>query len=141
MPVLNDWKCIAHGVFESYVGKCPHGCGAGMVHIVHLKAPGAHTSGKTKFIDKKMRELAQDFGVTDMNNRNGTAAQDDFRWNQSSNQMLAGNPFSVPVKDVASFMSQVGAEGSGGMKQAGKMQGLKAIVEGSYNPKIKPEAA
>ena len=138
--ILHDFKCEAHGVFESTVGKCPHGCGKGMVHKVFLKAPGA-MSNKTKFTDKNMRALAKDMGVTDFNNRNGIAEASDFRWNAAkpSNDMMSGKPMAVPVKDIAGFMTENNISSSSGnilgqMKEQGLLTGLKANVVASYNP-------
>ena len=70
MAALNDYVCMAHGVFESRTGKCPHGCGKGMTQIVHLKAPGFVTA-RTQGIDSTLRGLAADHGLTDMNNHGG----------------------------------------------------------------------
>lgn len=73
MAVLHDWVCSGHGVFESTSGKCPYGCAPSFVQMVHLQAPGLK-SGRTKNIDKTLGNLASDFGLTDMNNQNGTSA-------------------------------------------------------------------
>jgi hypothetical protein len=73
MAVVNDYQCKAHGTFESMTGQCPHGCSKSMVELVHLQAPGLK-SGRTKNIDKTLGNLASDFGMTDMNNQNGTSA-------------------------------------------------------------------
>lgn len=73
MPVLHDYSCKAHGVFESMTGTCPHGCGESMVEITYLQ-PAGLTSFRTKNIDKTFSNLASDFGLTDMNNQNGTSA-------------------------------------------------------------------
>jgi hypothetical protein len=73
MP-LNDYICQAHGIFrDSYTGKCPHGCDKQFVEKIFLKAPGLK-SGRTKNIDGTLRDLAADYGMTDMNNQNGTSA-------------------------------------------------------------------
>ena len=47
MAVLNDYRCKAHGVFESFEPKCPKGCTGGAVEKLILKAPG-FLSAKTK---------------------------------------------------------------------------------------------
>ena len=71
MAVLNDYNCLAHGVFQSFTGHCPHGCSREMSSVIHLQAPGI-VSGRTKGIDKTLQGLARDHGLTDMNNHNGT---------------------------------------------------------------------
>jgi hypothetical protein len=68
--ILRDYSCMAHGIFESAKPECPQGCKGGMVSIVHLKAPG-FVSVRTKGIDKTTRNLASQFGLTDMDNRGG----------------------------------------------------------------------
>ena len=68
--ILHDYSCMAHGHFESSKPDCPHGCKGGMVSIVHLKAPG-FVSARTKGIDKTTRNLASQFGLTEMDNRGG----------------------------------------------------------------------
>lgn len=73
MPVLHDYECLAHGRFESFKQECPYGCQSSFVKVIHLKAPGFITD-RTKGIDKTLVQLAGDFGMTDMNNQNGTGA-------------------------------------------------------------------
>jgi hypothetical protein len=63
--ILRDYSCMAHGIFESAKPECPQGCKGGMVSIVHLKAPG-FVSVRTKGIDKTTRNLASQFGLTDI---------------------------------------------------------------------------
>jgi hypothetical protein len=71
MAVLHDYNCLAHGIFEGFEAVCPHGCkGTGFVSVVHLKAPGIGTQ-RTKNLDAITRNLANQFGLTDMDNRGG----------------------------------------------------------------------
>lgn len=72
MPVLRDWNCKAHGVFESSdpSPRCPKGCNA--VEPIFLRAPAVRTNGRTKRIDSTLTELAADFGLTDLSTRNGS---------------------------------------------------------------------
>jgi hypothetical protein len=44
-----------------------------MVRKIFLKPPGYH-SDRTKNIDKTLSDLAGDYGLTDINNQNGTSA-------------------------------------------------------------------
>ena len=73
MAVLHDWICLAHGKFESFDGRCPHGCDEQFVAKTYVQAPGLR-SDRTKNIDNTFRQLAADYGLTDMNNQNGTGA-------------------------------------------------------------------
>ena len=71
MAVLHDYNCLAHGIFEGFEAVCPHGCkGPGFGSVVHLKAPGIGTQ-RTKNLDAITRNLANQFGLTDMDNRGG----------------------------------------------------------------------
>ena len=73
MAVLHDWICLAHGKFESFDGRCPYGCDEAFVAKTYVQAPGLR-SDRTKNIDRTFQALANDFGLTDMNNQNGTGA-------------------------------------------------------------------
>ena len=65
MPVLKDFKCDHHGYFESRQPKCPmKGC-THEVFQVHLQAPGL-VSAKTKFTDKSSKQLANEFGMSNI---------------------------------------------------------------------------
>lgn len=69
--IIHDYNCLAHGVFEGTEAVCPYGCkGAGFVTKVHLKAPAIGTQ-RTKNLDAITRNLANQFGLTDMDNRGG----------------------------------------------------------------------
>jgi len=65
MPVKNDYKCPTHGYFESTKAQCPmKGC-QDEVFIVFLQAP-ATISAKTKFTDNSTKQLAMEFGMSDI---------------------------------------------------------------------------
>ena len=69
MAVLKDYRCLAHGTFESREAKCPHGCTT-VVATWTGKAPGGR-SEKTKASDRALNHLASRYGLTDMSNRGG----------------------------------------------------------------------
>ena len=89
MAVLHDWECSAHGRFEAFAAHCPHGCGDSMVHKVFIQAPGLH-SARTTNIDRNLRALANDYGLTNMNNQNGTSAavRPDARKEAARNELM-----------------------------------------------------
>lgn len=70
MPVLHDYRCKAHGIFESMTGGCPYGCVVDFVEKVFLKAPGV-MSRSTKATDKSLGSLAADYTMSNMTNRGG----------------------------------------------------------------------
>jgi len=65
MAVVNDFHCATHGYFESRTPKCPmKGCNE-EVMVVFLQAPNL-VSAKTKFTDKSTKQLAIEFGMSDI---------------------------------------------------------------------------
>ena len=65
MAVMKDYKCDQHGYFESRKPQCPmKGC-TNEVYTVHLQAPGL-VSDKTKFTDKSSKQLAMEFGMSNI---------------------------------------------------------------------------
>ena len=72
--VLKDYECSIHGVFESRSAKCPmKGC-AGDVQVVFLKAPNV-MSPSTRSSDQTLKQLAEDFRMTDIKSAKEGEAQ------------------------------------------------------------------
>jgi hypothetical protein len=67
-----EWKCFAHGFFESDEPRCPHGCDA-TIERAFLTAPGI-ASTRTRNIDNTLKMLAMEYGFTDLNNRRGNGS-------------------------------------------------------------------
>ena len=65
MPVLHDYFCSEHGIFESWDVKCPMKICKGEISKVFLKPVGMK-SDKTKATDKNLAGLAKDFDMTDI---------------------------------------------------------------------------
>lgn len=63
MTVLHDYKCPAHGFFESYDAICPHGCDD--VQLVFLQPVGLK-SDRTKHADSTLKQLAKDYKMTNV---------------------------------------------------------------------------
>lgn len=63
MAVVHDYKCPAHGFFESNQPVCPHGCDD--VQLVFLQPVGLK-SDSTKHADTTMRQLAKDYSMGDI---------------------------------------------------------------------------
>lgn len=96
MAAIFDFECLAHGYFEGTIGKCPHGCGGGMVKKVFLKAPGA-MSDKTKTTDRLRTTMMDRYGLTDIQTKAGRpAVPDNYRWNQPNVENRT-KPYSVPI--------------------------------------------
>lgn len=63
--ILRDYKCQVHGFFEGFEPICPHGCTDELVLQVFLKSPG-FVSDKSKAADSHLRNLASEFGMSDI---------------------------------------------------------------------------
>ena len=89
--VLHDYKCPVHGFFESREAKCPSGCTD--VQMVFLQAVGLK-SDNTKHADSTLKELARDYGMSDIK----SAREGDHQNNALLNNKKAAqpqNPFAV----------------------------------------------
>jgi hypothetical protein len=131
MAALNDYVCMAHGPFESRTGVCPHGCGKKMVQLVFNKAPGM-VSGRTKNIDSTLRGLAQEHGLTDMNNKGGTEAvfRPDPNFNKAQDnlqrQMMSGQTYAGDMASGENAISQV--MNSGGFQPDNALESVKPLL-------------
>jgi hypothetical protein len=74
MAINREWRCFAHGAFESDAESptCPHGCDT---VEREFRTPPAFASARTKSIDNTLESLARSHGMTDINNRGGRAAK------------------------------------------------------------------
>jgi len=89
MAVLHDWKCLAHGYFEAWEAKCPHGCSGEVVQKVFLQPVGLK-SDSTKRNDQNLNSLANDYGMTDIHTpRDGESQMD------ASKRQIMQNPYAV----------------------------------------------
>jgi hypothetical protein len=83
MSVLNDYKCPAHGYFESREPVCPHGCTD--VQVVFLQPIGM-IGDRTKGSDKTLNQLALDFKMGDIKSvKEGEAQPPRFAKPQAEN--------------------------------------------------------
>ena len=148
MAVLNDYVCMAHGEFESMTGKCPHGCSSGMVQIVFRKAPSMHTSGKTKFIDKKTADLARQFGDAAMNDKYDQSRIDMTKTDDIQKKRMLGQTYAVPLDPKTGVAGYLGSTEAAEIPVAERAkqsasEGLRqtAIVHDDKGQTKMPEAA
>lgn len=73
MAVLKEYRCLAHGAFESSseTPTCPAGC---TTVEREFRTPPGFRSERTASIDATVQTLAKRHGMTDINNRGGKAA-------------------------------------------------------------------
>jgi hypothetical protein len=65
MAVTNDYKCPKHGYFEARKPQCPMKDCYDEVMVVFLQAP-ALIGAKTRSTDKTVKQLAIEFGMSDI---------------------------------------------------------------------------
>lgn len=79
MAVLKEWRCFAHGPFESEEQKCPNGCSRAFV-VREIRSAPAIKHNRTKVADSAIRALAADFGLTNVkNDKAGGSVMDALR--------------------------------------------------------------
>lgn len=66
MAIIKEYRCAAHGPFDSTTGKCPSGCRKSMVVREIRTAPAYRRPGKMAWTDTQMRAIAAENGLTDM---------------------------------------------------------------------------
>jgi hypothetical protein len=71
MAIIKEWRCAAHGEFEAPEGICPRGCPKRFV-VQEIRTPPAYHDGVTRNTDQTLRALADEHGLSDMSNRNGS---------------------------------------------------------------------
>ena len=65
MSVLKDYHCKNHGIFEAWEPVCPMKNCKGELSVVFLKPVGTR-SAKTKHTDNTVKQLAMEYGMTDV---------------------------------------------------------------------------
>ena len=125
MAVLHDYKCLAHGYFEAWDAKCPHGCDGESIVKVFLQPVGTR-SDSTKHADTTMRGLAQDFGMSDVKSVREGEAQPARHPQQPQNPYAVrwGNPNQISNYNTAS----ISGESNNGLelaKQTGRISELR----------------
>lgn len=126
MGVKNDYKCPAHGYFESREPVCPHGCTD--VQVVFLQPVGV-TSDRTKGSDKTLKQLALDFKMSDVKSvKEGEAQPPRFAKKENPFAPKWGSP-----SDLGGFnLRPVAGEnvsGIGALKDSARLSGPRI---GSY---------
>jgi len=159
MAILRDYCCENHGMFESWEPECPMKFCKGTISIVHLK-PVSMKSDKTKATDTRVKNLALDFGMTDVkstkegehqsgylkrNNKltdkqyaEATAASEHFesqkqKEGRAGDSAIWGNGGNISMKSVlgGQFKSVMGESVGINPKEAGNLTGPKPA---SYIP-------
>lgn len=71
MSVIKEWECKVHGRFDGSHPICEAGgCDSSQVERIFLTPPGIRTL-RTRTIDRHLNDVAKDYNLTDMSNKNG----------------------------------------------------------------------
>ena len=128
MSVLNDYKCPAHGYFESREPVCPHGCTD--VQVVFLQPVGM-IGDRTKGSDKTLNQLALDFKMGDIKSvKEGEAQPPRFAKPQAENPFAPrwGSPSDLSGFNLRSVAGE-NVSGIGAVKEGSRLSGPRI---GSY---------
>ena len=139
MAVLKEFRCKAHGAFEEFVKNdetpgCPKGCSPRFV-VREIRTAPAIRGVATGRMDNLQKELAHDFGLSDMK-----AGRDDGK--SVMENLRSGTDFStrwvdVPGKSAAGKPSTVSAQNFG-MMDGNALAGaalpkeIPTNIQGSY---------
>lgn len=131
MAVLKDYKCPKHGYFEARKAKCPMKDCNEEVMVVFLKAPGLK-SEKTKRNDQNAKNLAKDFGMTDIKttkegeNQVGAFSHGQQREARPGDSVMWGNQSGMNMNQLLKggmFRSVAGEQVGINPKDAGNLTG------------------
>lgn len=134
MAVLRSYSCAAHGYFDAWEAKCPHGCKK--VTQVFTK-PFSIKSGRTKTADKTLDSLATEFKMTNIKStREGehqsgyfTRNNEPSKGHEAANQVLwgGGGRFDMGSALKGNAVSSVHGESVGfNPKSMGDLTGPRA---------------
>lgn len=135
MAVLKDYKCEKHGYFESFEAKCPMKNCNEEVFVVFLQAPGL-ISDSTKSNDKNIKQLAIDFGMTDVKSTRESENQAGFftRNNKTSKAQLEREAREAAERPREPRPGDAAMWGGGG---AG--MDMKSVLSGRFNRPVGPQ--
>lgn len=127
MPVLHDYLCSEHGIFESMEAKCPMKFCKGELSKVFLKPVGLK-SDKTKATDKNLKNLALDFGMTDIKStREGEHQSGYFTRNNTTTEK--------EVQEAsAALQQQESRPGDSVLWGGGAGINIKSVLGGQFKP-------
>ena len=134
MSVLKDYYCENHGIFEAWEPKCPMKHCSGELSVVFLKPVGTK-SAKTKHTDKTVKQLAMDYGMTDIKTtREGEHQSGYFK----RNNQLSDKAFDEATEAMNAQKREPRA-GDAAIWGGGGSISMKSVLSGQFRP-VKDEA-
>jgi hypothetical protein len=110
MPVLKEWRCVAHDLaFESFDEKprCPSGCSNKFVRQ-EFRTPVGIRSGGTRIQDQMVKQLADDYRMTDMRNGDDGESVKASTRTESGGTKVVGQPKSKAYWNPGLFQPKPG---------------------------------
>lgn len=102
MGIKHEFRCLAHGLFESDVAVCPRG-GCTTVEKVFITPRGIATGGSAR-IDATLRTLAGDFGLSNM--KDGSLSRGDGTARVRDQRNTVGAGFGKMSKTIAATLAE-----------------------------------
>ncbi len=133
MGVLKEFKCLAHGPFETRdsPARCPHGCKS--IVRIFTQAPG-FKSDTTKRRDNMTRWQANQMGVTDMSNAQGRSVLENKLYREK-----LGTPAGAPDLRPRTLDLGIRADDPSSVAQANNL--VSAAVHGNMQAAAGPQAS
>lgn len=127
MAVLHDYLCSEHGIFESMEAQCPMKFCKGELSKVFLKPVGIK-SDKTKSTDKNLKNLALDFGMTDIKSTREGEHQSGYltRNNQTNEREFQEAAAALQQKESRPGDSVIWGGGAG--------INMQSVLKGQFKP-------
>jgi hypothetical protein len=138
MAVLKEFKCLAHGFFDGWEPKCPHGCtGDELIMRVFLTPVGTQ-SDATRHNDSTLKSLAGEYGMTDIKSvREGEAQPGRFQQPQNPYAVKWGSPSEIGNYNTASIRGE-SVNGLQSAKETGRINPLMpaSVIKDHQNLQI-----
>lgn len=135
MGILRSYKCIRHGYFDAWEPVCEHGCTD--VAQVFLRAPSMRDStktGHTKRNDNNLKQLAADFGMTDIKSVKEGEAQPGYLTRNNAKVSKQEEEMAREAKLNGVIWGEAGKYSMQNMLQGGAVQSAMGEKVG-FNPK------
>jgi len=130
MAVLKEFKCLAHGFFDGFEPKCPHGCSGDELIMRVFLTPVGVKSDATKHNDSTLKGLASDFGMTDVKSvREGEAQPPRYQQEQQKNPYAV--QWAAPTTIGSYNTKPIAGESVNGLQSAKDTGRLKALAPSS----------
>ena len=134
MSVLKDYHCKNHGIFEAWEPVCPMKNCKGELSVVFLKPVGTR-SAKTKHTDNTVKQLAIEYGMTDVKTTREGEHQTGYL---KRNNKLSDKEF-AQATDAMNAQKKEPRAGDAAIWGGGGSISMKSVLGGQFKP-VRDEA-